>query len=219
MAKSLTAEAIISAMNEAGGDYGVASAILDCNKSELSQKICKNQQLRALYIRTGDKEIPNETEQMIRDISDAPKTKIEEDMVDAIQTQNMDILQGGLSEAGLKPETIAKLQTLGKFEQNAGKFLVSSLDMMHRMVVYNGATLFEHTEYMKKKLGEIEKDPSTSLKDWIAVQRCFNTTVEQLMKSYDRVLTGTQVMAKLSGGGKKQAPAKPGFTPLKNNGG
>jgi len=216
--KAVTNEKIIEVMASVGSDISATAKIVGWDKQRLTTRIYKSPQLRALFAKkVTEEELPDETDQMIRDIndSDVQIPDAERKQMEAIQLNNLDLLSGGLEKAGVKPETLRKIKTLGEFEKNAGQFLVGSLDMMHRTIVYQGVVLFEHSEYLKEKLADMEKDPNTKMKDWVGVQRSYNTTVEQMMKSYDRVLTGTQVMVKLSNKKKGKVKAKPGFTPIK----
>jgi hypothetical protein len=215
----MTNEQIIEVLSRNGGDVIISAKELGVESRVLSNKIYTDKKLRALFMKDViGEELPSDVEQMVRDISDSPITLDEHErrQMGAVLVNNLEILGMGLEKSGVKKETIEKLRTMGEFEKNAAKFLVSSLDMMHRTIVYQGVVLFEHSEFLKKKLEKMEKDPDVKFNDWVRVQRAYNATVDQSMKAYDRVLNGTMAMAKLTKKPDKKGEgvATPAFKPL-----
>lgn len=212
-------EKLVEAINMFGGDVQAAATSLRLSPGTLTNHVYKNPRLRALFVKdvmNADLE-PDEVSQMVRDV-DLPRSDDRgEDSILArsLLTQNLDLLADGLERAGIKGETVAKLKRLGQIEKSAAGFLVASLDMMHRSVVYSGIEMMERAEEIRKTY----LDPAVPMtaKDRQGWQRQYNQLMDMLGKSYDRTLHGTEVMVKLTkpkeDGPKKNA--KPGFQPLK----
>jgi len=206
-------ELVITAVNEFGGDLNLAAKALKVSRVKLCQFISGDPKLVAAFgVSAGVPEsAPGETERLVRDANDIIPHHPDKETIQAIQTQNVDLIGEGLLKNGIKPETLEKMKNLGEFEQNAGKFLVGSLDIMLRLVVYTGVSLFEVTEEIKEILQDKTLEPHARLA-WL---RAYNVTVDQMQKSYDRVVTGTVGMAKVTRpDDDKGTKTKPGFTPL-----
>lgn len=210
---------IVEAMNMFGGDVRAAAKSLRVSPASLSNAIYNNKRLRSLFIvNVVDADIePSEVDQMVRE-ADLPNIGDEgedNELRRNLMTQNIDILADGLERNGISPKTAAKLKGLGQIEKSAAKFLVGSLDMMHRMVVYNGANLLEMSENIKEKY--LDTNVPMSVKERLQWQRMYNQITDQIGKNYDRVLSGTTAMVKLTApkGGDGNKKAKPGFRPLK----
>ena len=209
-------EEIEKALRDSDNDLNHAAKMLNVSPKSLSQTIYNTKRLRALFIKDpkGKGEVPDEIEQMVREvphITTRDNSK-EGQLVDAIKRENLSVMADGLTKAGIGKETINKLESLGQFERNAGAFLVGALDMMHRTVVYNSITLMEEAERIRDTY---LKDPNLPPAQLLAWQRAYGQLLELQGKSYDRVLSGTQAMVKLSGGKKDpKKVAKAAFKPI-----
>lgn len=205
-------EELISALNLFHGDVAKAAQYLECSPTSLSTYVYEVEELRALFMRevanvepTGD-EILRDVKLPIGNSGDARDAK-------AILAQNMKIMTDGLRASGIKEETIEKLETFQKFEAHAGSFLVGSIDIMHRMMVYTATSLFEQAELIKSRYLD---NPNLPVKEKLSWQRMYNQVSEQMHKSYDRVLQGTEVMIKMTVPDKEEDKKRkrPGFAPL-----
>lgn len=210
-------EKLVEAINMHGGDIPAAGRALRISPGTLTNHVYKNPRMRALFVKDvmrADLE-PSEVQQVVRDV-DIPRS---DDIADSsilqrnLMTQNLDLLADGLTNAGIKPETAEKLKKLGQIEKGAAGFLVSSLDMMHRSVVYSGIEMMERATEIREKY--LKDTVPMSAKDRQGWQRQYNQLMDMLGKSYDRVLHGTEVMVKLTTPKvEENASAKPGFKPL-----
>ncbi|MCW5549987.1 MAG: hypothetical protein KIT44_13570 [Opitutaceae bacterium] len=128
--------------------------------------------------------------------------------------QNRELLRGGLQKAGISDDTLNKLKIFDEFAVHSGEFLVASLDLTHRMMVYNTVALFERAEYIKKNYLENELLDDEIKVQW---QECYNEICDIIGKGYDRTLNGTQAMARMIGGGDdgKKKKRKPKFGALR----
>jgi len=209
---------VIESMNMFSGDVKATAKALQVSPKSLANAIYKNPRLKALFIvNVVDAEIePDEAEQMCReaDLPNLGSRGEDNEITKNLMVQNIDLLADGLERNGISKKTIDKIKGLGAIEKSAATFLVGSLDMMHRLVVYNGASLLEMAENIKDNY----LDPSIpmSVKERLQWQRMYNQIVDQIGKNYDRVRSGTETMVKLTTPKSKDAPRKkPGFTPLK----
>lgn len=210
---------LIEAINMHGGDVVAAGRALRLSPGTLVTHVYKNPRLRALFCKdVANMNLePDEVQQMVRDVEIPRSDDRGEDsnLTRNLLTQNITLLAQGLEKSGIKPETVAKLQRLGSIEKNAASFLVASLDMMHRMVVFSGVEMMECAEEIRKRY----LDPSVPMmaKERQAWQRQYNQLQDLIGKTYDRVLHGTATMVKLTTpkDNKEKPNAKPGFTPLK----
>lgn len=208
---------LIEAINMHGGDIPAAGRALRVSPGTLTNHVYKNPRLRALFVKDvmGVDLEPDDVQQMVRDV-EVPRSddKSETSILQRnLLTQNLDLLADGLQRAGIKPETVEKLKKLGEIEKGAAGFLVSSLDMMHRSVVYSGIEMMERATEIRTNY--LDNSIPMSAKDRQGWQRQYNQLMDMLGKSYDRVLHGTEVMVKLTAPKeKKDLNAKPGFKPL-----
>lgn len=154
---------------------------------------------------------PTDAQVAIR--KEAPAKVQDNVLADIISAQDREILRGGLEKSGIRPGTIEKLRSFDGFAENSGKFLAGSLDLTHRMMIFQVVSLFELAEQIKAKY--LENDTlSHGIKiEW---QKAYNEIAELISKAYDRTLTGTQVMVNImrqqkddDGEGKKKR--KPAF--------
>lgn len=173
----------------------------------LRDRILDDPKLRALFSKQA--EIPQLTDTSImkrertEDVPDG-------ELIDAVQLNNLDIIADGLERNGIAPETVSKLKGLGGFEKSAGRFLVGSLDIAQRLVTYSTVALFEKAEHIDKTYLQ---NPSVTSKDKVTWQRAYNACIDQMMKGYSNILSGTVAMTKLlSDDG--STSGKPGFKPL-----
>ena len=192
-------------------DYHVAAKVLGLMPNVLRRRCEKSQQLSALLAK--DPKVPTALTTLIRQ---PPKLEDRQDdlLGEQMVRQNRELLRSGLEKAGIKPATIEKLRQFDEFASNAGDFLVASLDLTHRTMIYLMVHLLEEAERIKSDyLDDATLDDEYKIQ-W---QSAYTDIVEQIGKCYDRTLLGTQAMARMLGTenvdkGKKK---KAGFTPLK----
>lgn len=213
-------EKIIEAITAFGGDINAAAKALRLSPGNLNAHVYKNKRFRALFVKDvmrADLE-PDEVDRMARQAF-SPRTDDQDDesrLARAMQASNLDLMADGLQRSGIKEETVDKLKLLGRIEKDAAGFLSASLEMMHRMVVYSGVEMMERAEeirvkYLSVPTGITEKERQ----GW---QRQYNILHDLMGKSYDRVIHGTEVLARIHNkpsegeGGKKK---KPGFQPIR----
>jgi len=216
-------EYIVETINMFGGDIEAAAQVLEVAPQALALHINRTPKLRALFLKDVarlENVEPDEVGQIFRDI-DLPRQMDRDEqseIVKNLSVQNIDLLADGLERNGIKKKTVDKLKSLGQIDRSAASFLVGSLDMMHRMVVYQGVSLMEQAEEIKENYLDPQKN--IPMKERIVWQRLYNQVVDQMGRSYDRVLAGTTAMVKITSPkkGDDKAKAKPGFRPLKKAG-
>jgi Bacterial regulatory protein, Fis family len=128
-----------------------------------------------------------------------------------VAANEADIIRGGLKEAGIKDETLEKLRKLSGLNISGGRFLVATLDMSHRMMVYQSVSLLEEADYIKQHYlhnGELTQEERYN---W---QRAYNEIAELLGKTFDRTLSGTQAMVAMMKSGQPAKKGKPGPSEL-----
>ena len=194
------------AVNDYGCDGTKAADALGIAPTTLRDRILKDPKLRALFSTQADLPKLTETDLMTRERTDIPEGAL----IDAVQLNNLDIIADGLERNGIAPETVSKLTGLGGFEKSAGRFLVGSLDIAQRLVTYSTVALFEKAEHIDKTYLQ---NNSVSPKDKVTWQRAYNACIDQMMKGYSNILSGTVAMTKLLSDSGSSAN-KPGFQPL-----
>lgn len=160
---------------------------------------------------------PDEGEAAVRKPADMGLIPREDaELAELIRKQEFDLMREGLKKAGIKEETLQKLSVLDGLAPNSGRFLVASLDLSHKMMVYSNIQLMEQADFIKTKYLE---DETLGMEYKIEWQKAFNEICDILGKGYDRTLAGTQAMAKIMAGQEdkegKGGKRKPGFSPLK----
>jgi hypothetical protein len=205
-------EEIGRAMKAANGDYRLAAEALGMPPNNLHMRLQNNPQLRALYIDRGKKDVvPTDIDVMTRDGMPMIKSEVVDSLLaKAMDIQNRDLLNGGLARAGIKQKTLDKLSTLGSATESAGKFLIASLDLSHRMMIYLNVSLLEQAEEIRETY---LTNPSCPSKDKLEWQRVYNGIVSEIGKCYDRTLAGTAALVKITTG-KSEREQKPGFRTL-----
>jgi len=180
-------------MKAARGVVNTAAKILGCTPVLLRTRIGTDPQLRAAFLKTTEAvEAPDELQVALR--KEVPEKITDNQMAEVISHQDREILRHGLSKSGIKDSTIDKLRTFDGFAANTGKFLAGSLDLTHRMMIYQTVALFERAE--KIKLDYLDDD-SLCHEARIEWQRAYNEIAELVQKSYDRTLQGTQVLVNI----------------------
>jgi len=199
---------IVEVLKKCQGDITVASTILEMTTDDLIEFIEQDEGLAPFYKPEIDRALSSEMEEVSRTVENTP---LENALAKAVVSSNLSLLGKELISAGHDASIIERLDKIGGFEKNAGVFLASSLNLMYKMIVDSGLSLYEHLDFIKLKL----TDKNIPAAERMAWQKAYNTTVDQLGKNYDRVLTGTQVLAKLAPGESKKATnKKPGFSPI-----
>lgn len=196
------------------GSIALAAEVLNVSESSLRKRISADNQLRALYLKESPKSpIPDEIQAMVRD----PKPKkSNEKLADAIQKMNSQLLNDGLKKAGISEETCKKLELFSKMDENGWRMLIGGLDLMHRMLLYQAAALFQEAERCRNNEledDEIEWDQRT------AAQKHYNEICKTLINTYDRVLSGTLASVKMAESSTPKKKSKPGYAPLSDKDG
>ena len=200
------------AMKAARNNRVLAAEALGKNVAWLNNRISSSPRMRAVYAQ--EVSAPTETDVMTRvnEGDGQPKDTL---LALALMKQDAQLLRQGLDRAGISQDTLKKLQIFEDFSDNTGRFLVSTLDLTHRMQIYQNVALFEEAERIRD---DILSDRTLSDLVRIEWMKRYIEISELIGKTFDRTLVGTQVISKLlkenndesKGGGKR----KPGFTPL-----
>lgn len=216
-------DVVIHVLKDTAGNISASATKLGVSTTALRNFLSEDEELAGIYMPVSSKEDLSTGEEIKRDAPDGVTgytesnslVEAESDKTPEKTASSLDQISQDLIKAGHDPAILNKIDSINGFEDNAGKFLAGSMNLMYKMVVDSGVSLYEHLEFIKSKLN----DPNLKDKDRIFWQRAYNTTVDQLGKSYDRVLQGTQVLAKMMPGDEdeknKKSQKKPSFTPLK----
>ena len=196
---------IIEVLNEFGCDITKAAEVLKIAPTTLRDRILEDKKLRALFSKRANLPELNDIDVMTRE-----GAGIDGDLINAVQLNNLDIIADGLERNGISTDTVDKLKGLGGFEKSAGRFLVGSLDIAQRLVTYSTVALFEKAEHIDKTYLQ---NPSLPTKDKVTWQRAYNACIDQMMKGYSNILSGTVAMTKLLADNGSTS-GKPGFAPL-----
>lgn len=170
-----------------------------------------NRKLRAVHLR-GTPEAPTDTDVITR--TGTPVEVEPSKLADQIRKQDAILLREGLQKAGVRQDTLEKLEILKGLSDNAGRWLVSSLDLSHRMMIFLNIQLLERAMDIKSTYLEDETLEDEYKIEW---QKAYNEIVDVIRKSYEATLSGTQAMARIMGNGKREDDGKavPGFQPIK----
>lgn len=178
--------------------------------------------MRAAFLRSADrireiqpvdvmtrteKDLPPEIHKAGRE----PERIDDTELAEIVKLQDRELMRKGLRDTGIKEETLQKLRSFDGLAVSASKFLACSLDLTHRMMIYQTVALFERAEHIKKHYLEDEALDHEIRVEW---QKAYNEIAELIAKSYDRTLTGTQVLVNImrgkkadEGSGVKRKPA------------
>ena len=202
-------EIIMDVMSQVGS-ISLAAEALNVSEGQLRKRIGNDNQLRALYITQSPTppKLPDEVDAMVREPKDH---KTDEKLASAIQQMNTKLLNDGLREAGISKETCDKLEMFSKMDENGWRMLIGGLDLMHRMMLYQAAALFQEAERCRSD--ELEDD-EISWEQRISAQKHYNDLCKTLLNTYDRVLSGTLASVKMASGTAKKKKSKPGYSPL-----
>lgn len=193
-------------------DYALAAEVLGIAEEAVRQRVNGSQQLSALF--NTEVVTPTDDSVINRERPDIPVVEDTSLLGEQFIKLNRELLRDGLALAGIKPTTIDKLKVFDGFAVSAGDFLVASLDLTHRSMIYLSVALLEEADRIKTDyLDDATLDDEYKIQ-W---QSAYTDIVEQIGKCYDRTLMGTQAMAKLLGTEQpgKEKREKPGFRPLK----
>ena len=190
---SIPNELIMDAMSQVGS-IKLAAEALNVSETSLRKRIGSDRQLKSLYIKESPSSpVPSDIEAMIREPKE-PTSGQDKKLADAIQKMNSQLLNEGLRKAGISEETCNKLELFSKMDDNGWRMLIGGLDLMHRMLLYQAAALFQEAERCR---GEELEDSET------------------LINTYDRVLSGTLASVKMAESASPKKKSKPGFAALK----
>tara|TARA_R100000005_G_C4996931_1_gene203719 strand:+ start:2791 stop:3402 length:612 start_codon:yes stop_codon:yes gene_type:complete len=191
------------------GSIKLASEALNVSETSLRKRISTDKQLRSLYITESPvSPVPDEIEAMVRQ----PKPKEDNDkLAKAIKNMNNQLLNEGLRKAGISDETCRKLELFSEMDDNGWRMLIGGLDLMHRMLLYQAAALFQEAERCRSD--ELEDD-AIEWEQRVAAQKHYNDICKTLINTYDRVLSGTLASVKMAESTTPKKKAKPGYAPL-----
>lgn len=203
---------LIRALVAAEGNVSLAAEAVGLTALAISNRIDTNPRVAAAVGKTipvSEKEV--ETRQPLllgrdREVGDAVIGEV-------VAAQEADLIRDGLKKAGIKASTLDKLKTLSGLNVSGGKFLVASLDLAHRMTVYQSVALLEEAEHIKTTYLHNEELTQEERYNW---QRAYNEIAELIGKTFDRTLAGTQAMVAMQRGssGDQKRSAKPGPSAL-----
>ena len=206
---SIPNDLIMDVMSQVGS-IALASEALNVSESSLRKRIASDKQLKSLYITESPKSpVPDEIEAMVRQPKPAENN---EKLADAIKSMNNQLLNEGLRQAGISDETCKKLELFSKMDDNGWRMLIGGLDLMHRMLLYQAAALFQEAERCRSD--ELEDD-GIEWEQRVAAQKHYNDICKTLINTYDRVLSGTLASVKMAESTTPKKKAKPGYAPLK----
>lgn len=131
-----------------------------------------------------------------------------EQLAAEVRAQDLAALNDGMLKAGIKDTTVAKLRDLSGISLGTGKFLVTTLDLSHRMMIYQTIQLLEEADFIKQTY---LRDMQLSEEDRLGWQREYNAICDIMGKTFDRTLIGTQAMVSLMGGTPKGKGKKGGW--------
>lgn len=206
---SLPNEIIIEVMGQTDESIPVAAEALNVSESSLRKRISSDRQLRSLYIKDSPVPIPlpDAVDTLIREPKPAPE---DGRLADAIQKMNAQLLNEGLRQAGISEATCKKLEIFSKMDENGWRMLVGGLDLMHRMLLYQAAALFQEAERGREELDSDDMEWDQR----VTTQKHYNEICKTLISTYDRVLNGTLASVKMAQTAAPSKKKKPGFAPL-----
>ena len=207
---SIPNELIMEVMGQVDESIPVAAEALNVSEGSLRKRISTDRQLRALYIKESPDELPlpDKVETMLRE----PRSQGgDKKLADAMQKMNSKLLNEGLRQAGISEETCRKLELFSRMDENGWRMLIGGLDLMHRMLLYQAAALFQEAERCRSD--ELDNNDI----DWdqrVTAQKHYNEICKTLISTYDRVLNGTLASVKMAETTTPKKKKKPGFAPL-----
>jgi hypothetical protein len=206
---SIPNDLIMEVMGQVDESVSVAAEAMNVSESSLRKRIKADRQLSALYLKESPDpiELPDKVETLIRE----PKIqKGDKKLANAMQKMNSKLLNEGLRQAGISDETCKKLELFSKMDDNGWRMLIGGLDLMHRMLLYQAAALFQEAERCRTELDgdDVDWDQRMSL------QKHYNEICKTLISTYDRVLNGTMASVKMAERTTPTKKKKPGYAPL-----
>ena len=194
------------------GSIKLAAEALNVSETSLRKRIGADRQLKSLYIKESPSSpVPSDIEAMIREPKE-PTSGQDKKLADAIQKMNSQLLNEGLRKAGISEETCNKLELFSRMDDNGWRMLIGGLDLMHRMLLYQAAALFQEAERCR---GEELEDSEIGWDQRVAAQKHYNEICKTLINTYDRVLSGTLASVKMAESASPKKKSKPGFAALK----
>jgi len=200
---------IIRALNASNGSVHGAAEVLGMEVSGIYARVNANPRIATAagrIVPVGGKE--EGTRKTLLSAED--KIVGDAALGDVVAANEADIIRGGLRDAGIKEETLKKLQTLAGLNLSGGRFLVATLDMSHKMMVYQSVALLEEADHIKKTYLHNDELTQEERYNW---QRAYNEIAELLGKTFDRTLAGTQAMVAMMKTG-QPGKRKPGPSEL-----
>ena len=197
MAKQRVSEdELIRALVAAEGNVTLAAEVVGLSPITVNSRIENNPRIAA----AAGKTIPmTETEIETRKPMLVGRDREEGDAVlgQVVAAQEADLIRDGLRKAGIKDSTLEKLRTLTGLNVTGGRFLVATMDLAHRMTVYQSVALLEEAEHIKNTYLHNEELTQEERYNW---QRAYNEIAELIGKTFDRTLAGTQAMVAMQRG-------------------
>lgn len=214
---AISNEDIGRAMKAAAGDKEAAALALGVPLATLEARVERDPQLRAAYRwEESSPSLPGAVE-MATGRQGGGSAEAASVLSQIISRENQFLLRRGLADAGIRTETIDRLAKVQGMEISAPAFLITSLDLSHRLMVVSAVELFERLAYIKEKYLENETLDEERKLEW---QKVYNQGVDQLGRFYDRTQNGTESMVRIFSGGKQRDQArnsrKRAFTPYRD---
>lgn len=202
---------IIRALGASEGNVRLAAEALDIPEINIRKRMDASPRIAAAggkVVNVGAKEEDTRNKPLL---TGDDKIAGNQAMGEIVAANEADIIRGGLRDAGIKEETLEKLRKLGGLNLSGGRFLVATLDMSHKMMVYQAVSLMEEADFIKANYLHNEEMSHEDRYNW---QRAYNEIAELLGKTFDRTLSGTQAMVAMMGKAGQGKKGKPGPSEL-----
>jgi len=202
---------IIETINSVAGDITAAAEMLGISDDQLRKLIRANPQLMALYAADPGKVVSG-ADLLNRPSPAKDATPEDQSIISLVQDQNYENILDGFLAVGVPKKTIDNIRTLRKFESNAGRFMLATMDILQGLVGKSALRLDSYLEYIHEQITD-DNIPAKEKAMWI---RAFGVSMDHLLKANRDVRDGSLAIARATRRSPDAgAPAKPGFTPLK----
>lgn len=210
-APNIKFESLARALKDFDGDYGEVAAHFGVNARSIRERVYKEPQLRAIWVKNGvDDPAPSEKEMMVR----KPLPVVipgDKDLLEAVNENSRAVFDKDLESLLNNPDNVKKLQIFKEFDDSVGMLMAEALRVTQKVNIRQNMTLFEVTESLKDDLEAGGMDAE----ERILKTRLMLSACEQQGKFFDRMLKGLETMLKLTEKSEKKKKKKPGFMPLK----
>jgi hypothetical protein len=214
------------------GDFHAVAEACGCSYENIKARVQSNRQLRSLWIAERKETIPGgdiitlmkrREDEMVTDlvkvidkgdgnIEDARRMVAQAIREQESIVQKMLLSNEGLMKAGLSKSSIERLKALGDFDQHTGRMMHASIELGHRTMVDGLLQMFQLCNDMQ---GQIKADAMRE-EDTQELLKILRGFMEERRKVYSDLMTGAQILAKISGkgGDTPKKTVKPAYQPL-----